>query len=177
MRTDEDRARGIDIAHHQRQMFGEIDQRAEHDRGELAVCGGQLGLGDALHHRFVTQAILYDVRDGDDLEPVELREIDQVVAPRHRSVFLQNFADDAGRLESRQPREVDRAFGLAGAHQHAAVTRTQRIDITRSNETRRSGVLAHRLEDGNGAVLRRNPRAVASLRALIEVVNAVPSGA
>ena len=57
------------------------------------------------------------------------RELDQVVAARHSAVVFQNLADDPGGLESRQARQVNRAFGLPGAHQHAAIARTERIDI------------------------------------------------
>ena len=69
-------------------MLGEIDQRAEHNRGELAVCGRQLGLGDALHHGFVAQPVFNDIGDGDDFEVVQLGEFDQVVAPRHGPVVF-----------------------------------------------------------------------------------------
>ena len=88
-------------------MLGRIDPVAINEGAELAATGGQPRLGDPLHHRFVAQAVLDDVGDGDDLESVDARELDQVVAPRHRAVLFQDLADDAGGLQPCQPRQVD----------------------------------------------------------------------
>ena len=66
-----------------------------------------------------------------DLEPVELREGDEVGQPRHRAVFVHDLADHAGRVEPGQARDVDRGLGMAGAHQHAALAGDQREDVAR----------------------------------------------
>ena len=89
-------------------------------------------------------------------EAVDARDLDQVVAPRHGAVFLQDFANDAGRLEPRKAREIDRALGLSGAHQHATLAGAQRIDVARRDELGAVGVLAHRLQNRRRAVLRRD---------------------
>jgi len=159
MRPHQDWLGGIDLAHHQHQMLGVIDQVAIDERAELAERGRQLRFRDSLDHRLVAQAILDDIGDGDYLEPVHARELDQVVAPRHGSVFLQNFADDAGRLQTREPRKIHRAFSLPGAHQHAAVARTQRIDVAGRDELGAARVFTNRRKNCDRAVLRRDSRA------------------
>src|SRR5579885_1378242 len=109
MRADAHRPFRIDRAHHQHQVLGRIDPVAIDEGAELAILRRQARLGDPLHHGLVAQPVLDDVGDGDDLESVRAREDDQVVAPRHGAVFLEDLADHARRLEPGQPRQVDAA--------------------------------------------------------------------
>ena len=98
------------------------------------------------------------------LSPWIAGELHQVVAPRHRAVFFQNLADDAGGFEPRQPRQVDPALGLPGAHQHAALARAQWIDVAGADEFGAGGVLAHGLQDRGGAIAGRDSRAAGAPR-------------
>ena len=63
-----------------------------------------------------------------------------------------------------KPREIDRAFGLAGAHQHAAVAGAQREDMTGRRQILGLGVIGNRVEDSLGAVGRGNSGGDASGR-------------
>ena len=45
----------------------------------------------------------------------------EVGQARHRAVVVHDLADDAGRVEAGEAREVDRRLGLTGAHEHAAL--------------------------------------------------------
>ena len=53
-------------------------------------------------------------------QAVLLGELLEVGHARHRAVVAHDLADDAGGLEPGEAREIDRALGLPGAHQHAA---------------------------------------------------------
>ena len=56
----------------------------------------------------------------------------EVRHPRHRPVVVHDLADDARRREVGEAREVDRAFGLPGAHEDAALAGAQREDVARA---------------------------------------------
>ena len=71
----------------------------------------------------VRDPVLDQIGDRDHQQPVLLRELRQLRHARHRAVFVHDFADDAGRIQPGDPRQIDRRFGLAGAHQHAAGAR------------------------------------------------------
>ena len=47
-------------------------------------------------------------------------ELLEVGHARHRAVVVHDLADDAGGLQPGEAREIDRALGLPGAHEHAA---------------------------------------------------------
>jgi hypothetical protein len=104
----------------------------------------------------VAAAIGDQVADRADLEIVELGEGDEVVEPRHRPVVLHDLADHARGIEPREPRDVDRRLGMAGADQHAAVARDQREDVAGGDD--RAPVLRRvdRDRDGARAIRRRD---------------------
>ena len=52
----------------------------------------------------------------------------------HRPVVVHDLADDAGRVEPGEPREVDRRLGLPGALQDAAGARPEREDMAGLDE-------------------------------------------
>ena len=131
------------VALHQRQVLAAVDVAAVDVGVELAaVAAGDRRLGDAVDERVVAQPVLDQVGDGDQLQVEARREALQVGEPRHRAVVLHDLADDAGRLEPGEPREVDRGLGLSGAHQDAAVARAQREDVARRADVARRGAVA-----------------------------------
>ena len=67
-----------------------------------------------------------------------LAEFDELRHAGHGAVFTHDFADDAGRSESGDAREVHGGFGLAGADEHAAVARAQREDVAGAREVLRA---------------------------------------
>ena len=113
---------------------------AEGDGGELAVGRRQPHRGRPLDELLVAAAVLDQVGDGDELQPVLLAVRDQVAHARHRPVVVHHLADDAGRVQAREPGEVDRGLGLAAAPQHAARACPQREDVAGLDEV--AGALA-----------------------------------
>ena len=104
------------------------------DRVPLAApAAGETGFLAALGQMVVAQPIGDQVADRADLHAVMLGKFDQIVEPRHLAVILHDLADHAGRVETRQPRHVNRRFGMAGTDQHAAVARLQREDMARGD--------------------------------------------
>ena len=73
--------------------------------------------------------VLDQVGDGDQLEPVALAELDEVRDAGHRPVVVHDLADDAGRREPGEAREVDGRLRLARALEHAAGARAEREDV------------------------------------------------
>ncbi len=159
MGPHEHRPLGRDLPHQQHEMLALVDPVAIDARLELATDGGQARLGDRFDHRLVAEPVFDDIGDGDNLEPVDRGELDQIVAPRHRAVIFQNLADHAGRLHAREPGEVDSALGLTGADQHPAVARAERIDVAGRDKLAAGRVLAHRLQNSGRPILRRDARA------------------
>ena len=93
-----------------------------------------LRLRHLLDDLVVPQAVADQVLDGADLEAVALGEGDQVRHARHGAVVVHDLADDAGRVEAGEAREIDAGLGMAGAHQHAALARDQREDVARRDD-------------------------------------------
>src|SRR5678816_4398516 len=118
-----------DLSLDERDVGLAIERALEGNGAELAVIGRQLRGGDAAHQRLGADAVLDQVRDGNHQQLVPAREPGQLGNARHRAVGIENLADDAGRVESRDAREIHRRFGLPGAHQHAAVARLQREHV------------------------------------------------
>ena len=79
-------------------------------------------------------------------------------SPRHRAVVGHDLADHAGRVQSRQPRQIHRRFGLSRAHQHAAVARAQRERVPRAARNPTAASRIHQRFDRRRAILRRNSR-------------------
>ena len=73
-----------------------------------------------------------------------LRERFEIGHARHRSVFVHDLADDARGRETCEAREIDGAFGLSRAHEHAAFARLERKHVSGRDEIFRA---AHRARD------------------------------
>ena len=80
----------------------------------------------ALDELLVPAAVLDQVGDRDHLQPVPRAELDEVRHPGHRPVVVHHLADDPGRGEAGEAREVDRGLRLPGALEHAAGAGAQR---------------------------------------------------
>jgi hypothetical protein len=70
---------------------------------------------------------------------------DQVRNAGHRPVLVHDLADDAGRVEAGEPREIDRGLGLTAALEHATRARAQGEHVARLDEILRplAGVDRH----------------------------------
>ena len=58
----------------------------------------------------------------------------------------------AGRLAAGEARQIDGAFGLSGAHQHAAAAGAQRKDVSGHDQVLGARAVADRRLDGRGAI-------------------------
>ena len=100
---------------------------------------GSLAVGDALHEPLVLHPVPDQIGDRDERQAVPLREPREIGHARHRAVAIHDLADDAGRRQAGQPRQIDGGFGMSGAHQHAAVARAQRKDVSGPEQILRPG--------------------------------------
>ncbi|SOT38598.1 hypothetical protein F01_140092 [Burkholderia cenocepacia] len=86
-----------------------------------------------------------------------LREALDIVAARHRAVRIHQLAQYAGRLQAREDRQVDRAFGMTAARQHAARLRTQRKHVAGAHDVVRLRAVGDRRADRRHAIGGRHP--------------------
>ena len=101
---------------------------------------------------------------------------DEVGHAGHRPVLVHDLADDAGRVQPGEPREVDRRLGLADALEHAAAAARAAGRRGRAGRGRRPSSRVDRDLDRAARSAAEMP-VVTPSRASIETVNAVPSGA
>src|SRR5262249_14239131 len=138
MDADEDVLRAGDVALYERDVMLAGQLLAERYGGELCVGGRQAHRSRALDELLVAAAVLDQVGDRDQLQPVPLAVRNEVADASHRSVLVHDLADDAGRDQACEPGEVDRRLGLAGSLEHAAFARAQREDMPRPDEVVRA---------------------------------------
>ena len=93
-----------------------------------------------------------EVGDGADFEAVELGEGDEVRQAGHGTVFVEDFADDAGGEEAGHPRDVDRRLRVAGADQSAAGAGHEGEDVAWGDQVGARGFGVDGGGDGVGAV-------------------------
>ena len=141
-----------EVAGDQRDVFDAVLGVAVAVGGEVAVGGGQPGLGLAAHGRLALPAVGDQVLDGDDRQAVLAGEQHQFRQPRHGAVLVGDLADGRGRAQAGEPGEVDARLGVAVAGQHAAGAGPQREDVAGAHEVARgaAGVAEH--AQGQGAV-------------------------
>src|SRR5215469_3897189 len=149
---------GADLTFHQSHVIDMVDVVLVHIRAELSgERGGKHRLGRAAHQLLVAQAVLDQVRNGDDLEAVVPRKADQVDHTGHGPVVVHDLADHPGWLEAGQPRQVHGALGLARPTQHAAVPGAQGEDVSGAHEVLGFRVVRDRALDRGGTVRGRDP--------------------
>ncbi len=76
-------------------------------------------------------AVLRDLLDGDDRDPVVGGELGEEVEPRRCAVVVEHLTDDRDRREPREDAQVDRRLGVAAAFEGAARTGPQREHVAR----------------------------------------------
>ena len=148
---------GFDLAllqHHVLAIFGGVGIGFR--QPFAAVPAFQLGFGDALHQPVVGVAIGDQIADGADLQAVAAGERDQIGQARHGAIVVHDLADHTAGAEAGEARDVHAGFGMASAHQHAAIAGDEREDMAGRNDMFRAigGIDGHR--DGAGAIGRRN---------------------
>ena len=151
------RTRGRDVAPHQHQVFCVFDRVGVDDRPPVAADGAHRGtLLDAADQLLGAPAVADQVGDGPELQAVVLRERHQLRQPGHGAVVAHHLADDAGRVQPGQPRDVDGRLGVAGADQAAALARHQREHVARRHDVRRPAGRVDGDRHAAGAVVRRD---------------------
>ena len=166
----------VDLAVDERDVDLAGQLLAERDRRELAVGRRQPHGGHPLDELLVPAAVLDQVGDGDQLQPVLAAEGDQVGHARHRPVLLHHLADDAGRDQARRGgrgRPRPRSGRCARARRRARA---------RSGKTWPGWTRSCAPFDGSTATWIVRERSCAEIpvvipsRASIETVKAVPYG-
>ena len=146
----------VDLALDERDVWLAGQRLAEGDRGELAVRGREPHLRDALDELLRPASVLDQIGDRQQLDPVLLAERGQVRDAGHRPVLVHDLADDARRVQPREPSEVDGRLRLAGALEHAAGPRAKRKDVAGPDEVVRALRRVDRDLDRVRAVVRRD---------------------
>ncbi len=153
-----------DFAHHQRNVRISVDAVFECVAGPRSDLGRQFEFRDAVQQFLRAPAIRDKVLDGDELEAVAFGEFDEPVEALHGAVFGHDLADDAGRVQPGQTREIDGCFRLPRAHQHAAVARAQRKRVSGAKQIARTSRRIEQCLNRRGAIVRRNSRGRAAAR-------------
>ena len=91
-----------DVSLDQRDVGLAIDEALVGDDAELAVLGRQRRRRDAPDQRLGPHPVLDQIGDRDHQQLVPLRELRQLRHARHRAVLVHDFADDAGRIQTRR---------------------------------------------------------------------------
>ncbi len=133
-----------------------VDERAEAEDREVAELGRQPGLHHALDQLVVAAPVGDQVGDRDHLQPVPGAVALEVRHARHRAVVVHHLADHPARVEAREPREIDRRLGLAGALEHAADLGLEREDVARLDQVPGPARGVDRHLDRVRAVVRRD---------------------
>ena len=148
----------VDLAHDHGDMDEIIDLRLIGDDGEFTVFGGQFCFHDALNKFFVFTAIFDKTIDGTDPQPMLPGKRDEIRRPGHGPVFIHDLTNDAGRIKSPQPGQIDRGLGMPGADKNAAFKSPQRKQMSWSNKIGWFGFGIDENSDGVGAIRRGDPR-------------------
>ena len=137
-------------------MLQRLERRLEGIGGRLHAADRQLARTDLLQQLLGLHAVLDQVLDGDDLQLVLRRELEQLRQTLDRAVVIDDFGEDADQLKAGEARQVGRRFGVAGARQHAAGARDQRKDVARAQEVVGAAIVVGEGARGVGAFLGRD---------------------
>jgi hypothetical protein len=110
---------------------------------------------------FGFQAIPCQIRDGNHQKVVLFAKADQVRHTRHGAVLVDDLADDASRIEAREPGKIDRSLGLAAALENAAGAGAKGKNMYRSRKVFRVTVCVNSGPDRLRPIVSRNARGYA----------------
>ena len=103
------------VAENERDVLVIVDVVAISDHPPYAELGREPRFGNAMNESLGLEAIRDELRDGDEREVVLRRELLELRTPRSRAIFIQNFANDSGRIESSEVSQ-DRLRLQCGQH-------------------------------------------------------------
>ena len=121
-----------------------------------AVGGLQSAAADFADQGFGFAAVLDQVGDGANLQAMLGCKQLQIGQAGHGAVVLHDFADHAAGVATGHAGQVATRFGVAGAHQHAAIHRLQGKHMAGLNQVLGAAVGGHRDLHGARPVGRRN---------------------
>src|SRR5829696_7117684 len=138
--ANENRILSLHVAHHHREMYVAIDHVLIGNRAETTVDRRQIAFHYALHQLLFADAISDELCDADHLQVMLSGESFELRETRHGPVFVHDLADHAGRIQTRDPGNVDAGFGLSGTNEHAAALGAQGENMTWTTKILRTRV-------------------------------------
>ena len=97
------------------------------DQVEFTEIRRQFHRGFAADQPFALPAIFDEVLDRTHLQMMLIAKNAKVGQTSHVAVGLDDFTNDCGFLEARQPGQIDAALGMAGPNQDAALAGAQKL--------------------------------------------------
>ena len=156
------RAERADPAERERQVRQRVDLALPRIEREGALGRVHLGSAGRLHapdQALAVEAMPDDLLDAAHAQAVLRAQPLEVGHARHLAVGAHDLDDRGRRPQPRHAAEVDAALGLAGAHQHAAVARPERVDVPGPHEVVGTDRGIDQHLDGARAVLGADPGA------------------
>ncbi len=157
MQPRRDVAAVADISVNERVVVDLVERRHIGITAELADFARHGEFGHAGHELLARLAIGDQIGDRYSPQAVAFGEAPDLRAAHHGAVVIDQLADRRHRLDAGEPAEVDRRFGVARTHQHAAILGDQREDVARPDEIRAARIVVRKVADCRRAVVGGNP--------------------
>ena len=143
-----------DVSLDERHVVEVVDEAVVAHGLELTVGGGQAGFHISVNSGRVVALPLHELLDGDQGEPVLVREAAQLRQPGHfRGVILaDDLTQHSGGAQTGCSGEINGCLCVALAHQHTTAAGAQRHHVARPVEGGGSGVRVGEQPHGIGAV-------------------------
>ena len=109
-----------------------------------------------LHQRLGLAAVMNQIGDSADFEPMLLGKRDQFRQTGHAAIVVHDFTDDRGRFQTGHLCQIAAGFGMSGTDQHAPGLCGQREYVAGLNQIGRFRVPRHGSQHGGRTVMRRN---------------------
>ena len=151
----------VGVARHPGHMLYAVGLAPVGVGGKVAVLGRYVGGGYSLHQFLVTQAVVDQVTDGDNLETELLGHFFQLGHAGHSAVLVHNLDKGGSRAESCQLCQVHGGLGMASPTEYSFFLGIQGRDVPRASKVARLGVGVGQSLDGGGTVMGRDTRGAA----------------
>ena len=146
----------IGIARHPGHMFHAIGGALVGIRLEITVLGRHMRGCHTLHEFFVTQAVVNQIADGNNLEVELLGHFLELRHAGHSPILVHDFNEGGGRAESSELCEVDSGLGMASTTEHAFFLCIQGRNMPRTAKVTRLGIRVRKRKNGRSTVMGRN---------------------
>ena len=145
-----------DFTFHESEMGFVAEYALESDHAEFAMPRPQQAFAGFPNEVFRPQPVADEICHRNQLHFVFCGKLQQIRNARHRSVFLHDFADHAGREQARTAGQVHGGFRLSRSDQHSAVFCAQRENVARSRQIARLCPGIDRRQNGLRTIVSRN---------------------